>query len=340
MMPADFKSQSLLLPDIDPVEIDAILADPNFLIGNKSRYDRGKIYFSGIDNVGQAVSFISFDDGFHMALADYVGDGDFICRVNSPDWLKFYFRIEGRNTIVFDGVGEYCADGPRCMVITQPTGLEKADFLGAEGRNSWVTVFLSPDYVVNKLGIDPDGLPGHLARFLKTGISDLYCQSLPLSWEMKTIITELMENRYQGAIRRVHSEAKALELICIMLQNISREFFEGGKSSSAPYILARLEEAREILTQSYGNPPTLAALGRQVGVNRSRLAQDFKTHFGMTVYDYVTNIRMKQASEMLRNSRLSIGYVAEAVGYTYPRNFSQAFRRHFGVSPRTARKHH
>jgi AraC-like DNA-binding protein len=224
------------------------------------------------------------------------------------------------------------------MVITQPQGLEKADFLGTAGRNRWVTVFLSPDYVVNKLGVDPDGFPEQLANFLKTGVSELYCQSLPLSWEMKAIIADLMEDRYQGPIRQVHSEAKALELICIMLQNISREFFEGGTSSSVSHISVRLEQARDILTESYCNPPTLADLGRQVGLNRSRLAQDFKTRFGMTICDYAAEMRMQQASEMLQNSQFSIGHIAETLGYTYSRNFSQAFRRHFGVSPRAARK--
>jgi len=339
MLPENFKTQSLSLPDITPVEVDAIMADPNFLGAKRSQTDSGKGYFSRINNLEQAMSFTRFDDGFHIVVADFVGDKDFICRVNSSNWLKFYFRLDGCNTIVFDGVGEYSVDGPRCMVITQPKGLEKADFLGTEGRNRWVTVFLSPDYVVNNLEIDPDGLPKHLAKFMKTGISDLYCRSLRLNWEMKTIIEELMESRYQGPILRVHSEAKALELICIIFQSISREFLEVDKSSSTPYIAARLEEAKEILTQRYCDPPTLATLGRQVGLNRSRLAQDFKTRFGMTVYNYARSIRMKQASEMLRNPRFSIGHVAETLGYSYPRNFSQAFRRHFGVSPRAARKH-
>lgn len=338
MSPAGFESQSLSLPDIEPVEIDTLLANPALLTENKGLSDNRKSCFSGIDNIEQPMSFSSFDDGFHMLLADYVGNDDFVCRVNSPNWLKFYFRLEGSNTIVFDGAGEYRADGPRCMVITQPEGLEKADFLGTEGHNSWATIFLSPDYVVNKLGVDPDGLPKTLANFLTTGVSDLHCQSLQLSLEMKVIIAELMESPYQGPIRRVHSEAKAMELICIMLQNISREFLDTGMPSATLHHSAKLEEARSILMESFSNPPTLAALGRQVGLNRSRLSHDFKTRFGKTVYDYVTDIRMEQARTMLRSPELSIGQIAELLGYTHARNFSQAFRRHFGISPRAARK--
>lgn len=338
MSPAAFESQSLSLPDIEPVEIDSLLFNPEFLSDNKGVTDDGKRCFSGIENIQHPMSFSSFDDGFHMVQADYVGNEDFVCRVNSPNWLKFYFRLEGSNTILFDGAGEYRADGPRCMVITQPKGLEKADFLGTEGHNSWVTIFLSPDYVVNKLGVDPGGLPKNLAKFLNTGVSDLYCQSLQLSLEMKNIIAEVMKNPYQGPIRKVHSEAKAMELICIMLQNISREFLDAGKSSANLHNSACLEEARAILMESIDNPPTLASLSRQVGLNRSRLSHDFKARFGMTVYDYVTEIRMEQASVMLRNPGVSIGHVAEALGYTHARNFSQAFRRYFGVSPRAARQ--
>jgi transcriptional regulator GlxA family with amidase domain len=41
---------------------------------------------------------------------------------------------------------------------------------------------------------------------------------------------------------------------------------------------------------------------------------------------------------LLQESDFPIEKIAEQVGYVHPRNFSHAFRRHFGVPPRVARR--
>ena len=47
---------------------------------------------------------------------------------------------------------------------------------------------------------------------------------------------------------------------------------------------------------------------------------------------------MQHALHLLRDRRLRIGFVAEAIGYTHQGTFASAFKAHFGVRPKDVRR--
>jgi AraC-like DNA-binding protein len=58
----------------------------------------------------------------------------------------------------------------------------------------------------------------------------------------------------------------------------------------------------------------------------------------MTVAQYCQTQRMNEAARLLEDDSLTIYRVAELVGYEFPGNFTAAFKRHFGVSPKSFRR--
>jgi AraC-like DNA-binding protein len=46
---------------------------------------------------------------------------------------------------------------------------------------------------------------------------------------------------------------------------------------------------------------------------------------------------MEQAKKLLETTPLSVTQIALEVGYEYASNFTTAFRRHFGITPKSAR---
>ncbi|WP_372373418.1 helix-turn-helix domain-containing protein, partial [Vreelandella venusta] len=54
---------------------------------------------------------------------------------------------------------------------------------------------------------------------------------------------------------------------------------------------------------------------------------------GMTVYEYLREIRMNEARELLSNTHLSVSAIAAHVGFSSSANFSTAFKERFGTSP-------
>jgi AraC-like DNA-binding protein len=65
----------------------------------------------------------------------------------------------------------------------------------------------------------------------------------------------------------------------------------------------------------------------------SRFCREFKSAFGVTFLEYLTNYRIAKAKRLLANPGMSVTDVAAAVGFTDPSYFTRVFRKQEGVSP-------
>lgn len=94
------------------------------------------------------------------------------------------------------------------------------------------------------------------------------------------------------------------------------------------------ELARDILSAEFKNPPSVEMLSKRVGTNQFKLKKLFHRCFNTTPYGMLLDIRMEKAYQLLASSRCPVNIVAEAVGYQHASNFSTAFIKYFGVSPK------
>ena len=74
-------------------------------------------------------------------------------------------------------------------------------------------------------------------------------------------------------------------------------------------------------------------LARDVAMSRSSLYDKLRTMLGISPADFIRNVRLKHAAELLTNTKLSITEVSERVGFNSPRIFSSNFKKMFGVLP-------
>jgi len=98
------------------------------------------------------------------------------------------------------------------------------------------------------------------------------------------------------------------------------------------------QQVRDILYSEFKCPPTVSVLARRVGTNTSKLKQLIRQFFDTTPYGIVLERRMHHAHDLLKTENYSIAMVAEAVGYQHASNFSAAFMRYFGYSPKFLKK--
>lgn len=149
--------------------------------------------------------------------------------------------------------------------------------------------------------------------------------------EMRRVIDDMINCRQSGELKRIHTEARILELLMYQLEQL------GGNGQEQELIkgddIFKLEQAREILSIRYASPPTQKELSREVGLNEFKLRRGFKEYFGITVYDYITRIRMEKAKYLLVDKKLSISEVSNDVGFSHQNNFSIAFKKYFGLPP-------
>lgn len=71
----------------------------------------------------------------------------------------------------------------------------------------------------------------------------------------------------------------------------------------------------------------------KIGVSRSQMWRIFKNTTGKSMGDYIREIRMKKAAEMLKTGKFRISEVAYEVGYADAKNFTRNFQKEFGMTP-------
>jgi len=97
-------------------------------------------------------------------------------------------------------------------------------------------------------------------------------------------------------------------------------------------------QALSVLEKNLNNPPNLTELAHRVGTNERKLTEIFRHIVGMTVFDFVTQRRLEVARQLLQESDLQIRQIADRIGYQNPGDFTRAFRRQYGVTPRSYRR--
>lgn len=83
---------------------------------------------------------------------------------------------------------------------------------------------------------------------------------------------------------------------------------------------------------------TLEDVAKVIHLNASYLSQIFKQKTGCNFSDYLIEVKMKKAAELLQDVRLKTYDVSERVGYTNAKNFTRAFKYYFGMTPREYRQ--
>ena len=74
-------------------------------------------------------------------------------------------------------------------------------------------------------------------------------------------------------------------------------------------------------------------LAHDVAMSRTSLYKKLHTMLGITPTDFIRNVRLKRAVQLLSDTSLTISEIAVRVGFATPRNFSTQFKKMFGVLP-------
>lgn len=95
-----------------------------------------------------------------------------------------------------------------------------------------------------------------------------------------------------------------------------------------------LERLVKCINDNLDNPDlTSEYLASEVGLSRVHLYRKLKELTNQSATNYIRNIRLTKAAELLRQKKCSISEVAYLVGYRTPNHFSTAFKELYGVSP-------
>ena len=95
-----------------------------------------------------------------------------------------------------------------------------------------------------------------------------------------------------------------------------------------------LERVIKVVNQHLNDPAlTTDFIAREVGLSRVHLYRKLKELTNQSARDYVRNIRLAKAAELLSQKKVAVAEVANLVGFSNPNNFATAFRELYGMTP-------
>ena len=94
-----------------------------------------------------------------------------------------------------------------------------------------------------------------------------------------------------------------------------------------------VDMAKRYMDENFSKPVKVEDVAEHVGLDRKYLRNLFSKYLGVSTKEYLMNIRMEKAKELLISEEIPVADVAESVGYTDALAFSKIFKTHVGVSP-------
>lgn len=97
---------------------------------------------------------------------------------------------------------------------------------------------------------------------------------------------------------------------------------------------AFVEKVISSITKNMSNEEfSVEELGDLVAMSRSNLFRKLKAITGQTPIEFIYNIRLKHAMDLLLERKLNMSQIAYEVGFRNPSSFTKSFRKQYGKSP-------
>ncbi|WP_411343007.1 helix-turn-helix domain-containing protein [Paenibacillus sp. WLX1005] len=124
-------------------------------------------------------------------------------------------------------------------------------------------------------------------------------------------------------------------IVQLLTEILLTSIYAGEKHNGIP---APILDLQSYLEKHYTEPITLDDLAKKYATNKFQLSRDFKQHIGLPPIEYLINIRINAAKNMLRYSDKSIQQIASEVGIYNVSHFINLFKARVDCTPLAYRK--
>lgn len=95
----------------------------------------------------------------------------------------------------------------------------------------------------------------------------------------------------------------------------------------------KISRAKEYMLKNYKKAIRLIDVANFLELNPAYFSRIFRQKTGVCFVDYLAEIRINKAIELLKNSNMNISEIAEEVGFVRSRYFTEIFKKRKGMTP-------
>ena len=156
--------------------------------------------------------------------------------------------------------------------------------------------------------------------------------------ELVILLKQIESYRGEGIAAKLFYKAKVDEVVSLLLSRLMNQPIREKNTEVRKQDLKQLEVAVSYLNDHYVSDISLEQLAQFACMSISKFKLVFKRVYGCSVTNYIQQRRLSHAECLLAESDLTIGQIAESVGYSTSSRLSSLLRESTGLTPAEYRK--
>lgn len=191
-----------------------------------------------------------------------------------------------------------------------------------------------PAKLIQGLGQNNQVMREVLENILTNSRRGLQQDAAEITPKVNSILDSIYSCELNEAERDIFLHARICDLLLLYLSAMNetqKDFCT--KYHFSPEDLQSLRAAGAILAGELHKPIQLEEIARQVHLHVRKLTAGFRMLYGVSVYEWLTEVRMERAKQLLQNGHINIHDIAYEVGYNSASGFIRAFKTFTGYTP-------
>ncbi len=177
----------------------------------------------------------------------------------------------------------------------------------------------------NKININ------YMKNFYYTTLSSI--NNIRISVSAAELDKKHEEGKDIASLLRLIEKSESAEELNSLLEDVAIRIAAKVNSFNNRSIKLILRKAIDYIQEHYSEPVTLNEVAENIYVSTFYISRMFKKELGKSFVDYLNDVRIEKAKELLKDIKYKTYEVAEIVGISDPHYFSKLFKKYSGMTP-------
>ncbi|MEW4924661.1 AraC family transcriptional regulator [Algibacter sp. 2305UL17-15] len=296
-----------------------------YILDIKNEIGRGII--KGI-SLQRGISYVEFD----MTFTD-----DVILSVDTPNKTPIYFAYCSKGSLGHSfGVNgkKRVLENFQTGILTSQLGDENRLYLKKDERSKITLITVQTSNRAKASG--KENLKTKLQdTFIKEGNKENFIYIGSHNLKIAEKIQQLNAIEQKGIVRSLLIQGLVHMVLALEIQQHAED-----KNRQIPVgsltirDMETIKEASQYIKNNYEKQLSISELCTEFGISPSKLQEGFKDMHGRTVTDYIREVRVLKAEELIKDTDLNISEVVYSIGFSSRSYFSKIFKEKFNCSPK------
>ena len=274
-----------------------------------------------VDNQLTLIKIIGKDNGKNNIFYDKL----------DASYIQFHFCISGSITFNYNkGAYNLKLDEGKFLTLYNPEKHLTIDASAA--KNSKVISVLIPIVEFHKLFSSSSS---DIPFFENKSLNQKHYSENLISNSILIVLNQIIKNDMDNSTRSLLYKAKIYELFSLIFKKTKEIDLDQCPFLNNDENLKKIAKAKDVILKDIKNPPSLIELSKTIDLSLKNLKKGFKEIYGKPVYKYLFDFKMERAKQLLSNGNLNVNEVSYDLGYSSSSHFIAAFKKKYGITPRT-----